>query len=95
MTNERLGYGMVVWITVRRHPPVVAIRAAETAMPIGGIRFLAPSWKRAGHVRYVWASIGENARGRVVVMTRLARWLEERAGSEYEFGLVRHVYHTL
>lgn len=65
MTNERLGYGMVVWITVRRHPPVVTIRAAETAMPIGGIRFLTPSWKRAGHVRYVWASIGENARGRL------------------------------
>lgn len=71
---------MSVWITLQRHPLVVLIRAAKTVMPIRDIRLSVPGWKRAGQVRYVWAKIGEEARGRVVVKTRLERWLEVKSG---------------
>lgn len=83
---KRLRYGMIVWITLQRHPLVVEIRAIKTVLPFRGIRSSVPGWKHAGQVRHVWANIGEEARGMGVVKTRLERWLEVKSG----VGIVTH-----
>lgn len=78
---------MVVWVAVWRHPPVVATRAAETAMPLRGIRLLLPGWELAGRIRCLgehWQKCAGKGCGQDKVDA-----MEERAGSEYAFGLVR------
>jgi hypothetical protein len=80
---KRLRYPMVVWITLQRHPSVIAIRVADAVMPFRGIRLEIMAHDTQLKVILSWANIGDSkdgARGRIEVETRLARWLEVESG---------------
>lgn len=99
MLIKRPCYRMVVWVTLQRHPSVFATHTADAVMPYQGIRCRIPTFnvQPTSHtcLGEHWRAAKRMRGGRVVVKTRLARWLELKAGSLCTFGLFRRFDLTL